>query len=259
MSELPPTRHDPIGERHFKPLEIADRVSDIFFYVAAVLSFAALLVEKTEHPILYDLVQIAFVLVVLTVFFSGIAIKLYWRPSAEDRRRAELISNASQVALTAEKTEGYYNNAEIDPIRRLGVIVMENSHFSKAIALKMLFWERTRIAAYVVLFLIAVLYRKTDLAIASTAAQAVFSEQLLSRWLRLEWFRIRCESVFNQAYALFQSSPSKKILLAKVIELFGLYETGKANAGISLSSKIFFANNETLSREWEQIKAALKL
>ncbi|WP_159006259.1 hypothetical protein [Bradyrhizobium sp. S69] len=259
MSDAPPTRHDPIGERHFRPLEIADRVSDISFYVAALLSFAALLIEKAEHPSLYDLVQIGFVFAVLTVFFSGIAIKLYWRPSAEDGRRAELISNASNVALTVEKTEGYYNNAETDPIRRLGVIIMENSHFSKAIALKMLHWERVRIGAYVVLFLAAVLYRKTDLAIASTAAQAVFSEQLLSRWLRLEWFRMRCQSVYSQAYALFQSSPSKRVLFAKVIELFGLYETGKANAGIALSSKLFFENNDALSREWDQIKSALKL
>lgn len=259
MSDAPPVRRDPIGERHFKPLEIADRVSDISFYVAAALSFAALLVERIEHPIVYDLVQISFVFAVLAVFFSGIAIKLYWRPAAEDRRRAELISNASSVALTVERTEGYYNNEQTDPIRRLGVIIMENSHFSKAIALKMLRWERTRIAAYVVLFLAAVLYRKTDLAIASTAAQAVFSEQLLSRWLRLEWFRMRCESVYNQAYALFQSSPSKKVMLAKALELFGLYEAGKANAGIALSSKIFFANNEALSREWDQIKVALKL
>jgi hypothetical protein len=45
----PPTRHDPIGERHFRPLEIADRVSDISFYVAALLSFAALLIEKAEQ------------------------------------------------------------------------------------------------------------------------------------------------------------------------------------------------------------------
>jgi hypothetical protein len=259
MSYEPPTRSDPIGERHFKPLEIADRLSDICFYVAALLSFAALMVEKAEHPVIYDFVQIAFVLAVLTVFLSGIAIKLYWRPSAEDRRRAELISNASQVALTVERTEGYYNNPETDPVRRLGVIIMENSFFSKAIALKMLPSERVRVCAYVILFLIAVLYRKTDLAIAATAAQAVFSEQLLSRWLRLEWFRMRCESVYNQAYALFQSSPTKKVLFAKVIELFGLYETGKANAGISLSSKIFFANNDVLSREWEQIKMALKL
>jgi hypothetical protein len=64
---------------------------------------------------------------------------------------------------------GHYNNTETDPVRRLGVIVMENSCFSKAIALKMLPWERVRICAYVILFLIVVFYRKTDLAIESTA------------------------------------------------------------------------------------------
>lgn len=259
MTDAAATRRDPVGDKHFKPLEIADRISDVSFYVAAVLSFAALLVEKADHPVLYDFVQIAFVLAVVVVFVSGLVIKLYWRPNAEDRRRAELISNASGVSLTVDRTEGYYNNDESDPVRRLGVILMENSHFSKSIALKMLFRERLQVGAYVVLFFIAVLCRQTDLAIIATSAQAVFSEQLLSRWLRLEWFRMRCDAVYDRAYSLFQSGASKKVLFAKVIELFGLYETGKANAGISLSSKIFSANNDALSREWDQIKATLKL
>jgi Na+/proline symporter len=206
MSNIAPIRRDPIGDKYFKPLEIAERCLNISFYVAAVLSFAALLVERVEHPALYDFVQIAFVLIVLFVFVSGIAIRLYWRPNAEDKRRAELITSASHVALTVERTEGYYNNDETDPTRRLGVMLLENSYFSKSVALKMLSRERSKIVAYLVLFLVAVLCRKTDLAFAATAAQAIFSEQLLSRWLRLEWLHVRFENIFRQLYVLFQWS-----------------------------------------------------
>src|ERR1700693_5635430 len=71
MNEVAPVRRDPIGDKYFRPLEIAARLSDISFYGAAVLSFAALLVEKTGHPALYEFVQIAFVLAVLFVFVSG--------------------------------------------------------------------------------------------------------------------------------------------------------------------------------------------
>jgi hypothetical protein len=204
-------------------------------------------------------VQIAFVLTVLFVFVSGIAIRLYWRPNAEDKRRAELITSASHVALTVERTEGYYNNDETDPTRRLGAMLLENSHFSKSVALKMLSRERFKIVAYLALFLVAVLYRRTDLAFAATAAQAIFSEQLLSRWLRLEWLHVRFDNVYRQLYGLFQSRSVKTVLYARVLELFALYETSKSNAGIALSSKIFFERNEALSTEWEKIKAALKL
>jgi hypothetical protein len=58
---------------------------------------------------------------------------------------------------------------------------------------------------------------------------------------------------------LFQGRPSKRVLFAKVLELFALYETGKASAGVSLSSRVFFANNEALSAEWKAIKVALQL
>ena len=86
MTNPPPTRSDPIGEKYFKPLKIAECCSDASFYIAAALSFAALLVEKAQHPELYELVQIAFVLAVLSVFVTGLAIRLYWRPNAEDSR-----------------------------------------------------------------------------------------------------------------------------------------------------------------------------
>jgi hypothetical protein len=257
MSTPGPARSDPIGERHYKPLQIADCVSELSFYVAAALSFVALLVDRADDPSAYDLVQIGFLLSVLTTFFTGVAIRLYWRPNAEDKRRGELISNATNVPLSVDRTEGYYNNEALDPMRRLGLIIMENSLFSKSISLKMLFWVRILVGVYVVFFIIALLYRKTDLALLAVAAQAIFSEQLLSRWLRLEWFRKRCESVFEQTYSLFQQSPSKKIFFAKTLELYGLYETGKANAGVALSSKIFDANNQALSAEWEKIKATL--
>ena len=254
-----PPRRDPISDRHFKPLETADSVSDLSFYVAAALSFAALLIDNTDSPVLYALVQSLFFLAVLAGFVVGIATKLYWRPIAEDQRRADLISNATSIAVTVLRTEGYYNNEEVDPLRRLGLIIMENSYFTRAIVLKMLYRERIFVGGYIALFLIALLYRKTDLALLAVAAQALFSEQVLSRWLRLEWLSARSEKVFEQTYLVFQRPPSTEVLFAKILEIYGLYETSKANAGISLSSRIFYSNNSHLSAEWEAIKATLKL
>jgi hypothetical protein len=259
MSDPSEGRRDPIGDRYFKPLELAEKCSGVLFYIAAILSIVALLVEKPTHPALYDVVQIGFVLAVAGVFVLGVVIRLYWRPKAEDKRLAELISNASNVPLTVEQTEKYYNNDQLDPTKRLGVITLENSHFSKAIALEMLTGERIKVAVYVICFLIAVLYRRTDLAITSTVAQAIFSEQILSHWIRLEWLRTRFESTYRQLHVLLQSKPSKPVLYARVLELFAYYETGKANAGIMLSSKIFHQRNAELSAEWERIKTTLKL
>lgn len=252
-------RHDPIRDRYFTSVKAADSASGWLFYVAAALSFAALLVKKTEMPVVYDLVQSAFVLVVIAVFVIGLVIRLYLTPRAEEMRRKDLFSKAFRIPLTHEQTTGYYNNDQSNPIRFLGVAYMENSFFSKAVLLKMARHERIKVSIYIVCFLGAVLNRNTDLAFAATAAAAIFSEQMFSRWFRLEWLRSRCEGTYNDLYALLQSSPNSIILQAKVFEAATSYETSKANAGITFSEKIFLKLNPTLSAEWEQVKQILKL
>jgi hypothetical protein len=67
-------------------------------------------------------------------------------------------------------------------------------------------------------------------------AQIVFSEQVASRWLRLEWLRRECERTFDDVYRQFQT---KGQMEAFSIEALGRYEIAKATAAISLSSRIF--------------------
>jgi hypothetical protein len=78
---------DPIRKRYYAPIDVAELCSSWLFYLVAVLSIAALVVERAIHPRLYDFVQGAFVLGVLSVFFIGLGIRLYWVPRADDKRR----------------------------------------------------------------------------------------------------------------------------------------------------------------------------
>ena len=150
MTDSTTTTHDPIRARYFKPLEAAEWWSDKLFYLGACLSFLALLVDQSAVPRLSAAIQIAFAVSVLAVFVLGVGIRLYWTPRAEDQRRLDLISNAFNIPLTHEQTTGYYNNDETDPVRRLGVAVMENSHFSTGVTLEMALHERLRAGVYTV-------------------------------------------------------------------------------------------------------------
>jgi hypothetical protein len=252
-----PQRNDPIRGKYFKPLERADTVGDWLFVGAAVVSIIAVLIDKGDFPRAYNLIQGAFVVLVLGLFVAGQICRLYFAPRAEDKRREEFLSNALNVNLTHERTIGYYNNCETDPTRKVGLNILENTHFTKAIALEMVKRARLVSGSYFAIWLVLLLNRDTDLGLISAAAQAVFGEQIISRWLRLEWLRIRSEKIFRELHRAFLSNPAPHILGAQILEAFSTYEATKSGASIVLSTSIFDRLNPSLTQEWEDIKASL--
>ncbi|MBL8267740.1 hypothetical protein [Steroidobacter sp.] len=253
------SRSDPIRTRYYDAVELADKISDALFYASAVLSIASLLVEKQAHPQAYDLILIFFAVAVAALFTIGLVSRLYFTPRAEDKRRQDFFTSACGVSLTHERTDGYYNNDFTEPIKRMAAQVLENSHFSKAIALRMARVERIKVIVYAIIWLICVLNRQTDLGIVVAASQAVFSEQVVSKWLRLEWLRTRFEKTYDDVYRLFQSKPVASKFCAMTLESLGMYETAKANGAITLSSKVFHQLNSELSVEWDRIRGELDL
>lgn len=251
------SKSDPIRDNYYAAVECADKASDVLFYLSAVLSIVSLFVEKVENPIAYSVILTGFAVSVVAMFVIGLVSRLYWTARAEDRRRQDFFASACAVSLSHQKTDGYYNNDFTKPIERMAAQVLENSHFSKAIALRMARTERIKMVVYGCVWLICVFNRSADLGLVVAASQAVFSEQILSKWLRLEWLRIRFEKTYDEVYRMFRAKPSIQTFNAMTLESIGMYETAKATAAITLSSNLFFKLNDELSVEWEQIKTDL--
>ena len=253
------SRSDPIRKSHYDAVSTADTVSDWLFYIAVVLSLVFPFVEKATHPVAFDWMQYSFALAVVLLFGIGLASRLYWVPRAEDMRRQDFFSNAMGVNLTHQRTDGYYNNDLRDPSRRMAAQVLENSHFSKSIILRMLRVERTKTFVYLASWLLCVIYRGADLGWIVAATQAVFGEQILSKWWRMEWLRMRCEDIFGKVFSLFQAGADPLHFSARAMDAVTAYESAKANAGVVLSSKVFNELNDELSTEWDSIKATLHI
>jgi hypothetical protein len=196
---------------------------------------------------------------VIVGFIINMTNRLYFFPRAEDARRKEFLSNAFDFDLLHERTHGYYNNDEKDPIRRIGVLTLENLFFSKAILHKMAPSIRAKAFAYFLAWIAAALWRDLPQDWVLAAAQVIFSEEIISRWLRLEWARNRAENIYSFTHRLYQMNPQQDKLAAYAIAAFADYESGKTLAGILLSSKIFTKYNKTLSAEWEIVKSGLPL
>jgi hypothetical protein len=255
------TRSDPVGTEFYLPLRRAELWSDISFVAAAVLSLVALQIDKANSPRIYDAAQSLFALSVISVFIAGIAIRLYLSTRAHTKRAADFVSNAFDIALIPRTSSEYYNNAETEPFRRMAASLLENAFFSKCILQQMLHHERLRIVIYGVLWLLALLNRATDLALITAVAQVIFSEQIISKWLRMEWLRARAERVYDDVYSLIQSyqKSGAKEFKARVIECLLRYETGKAQAGISISTRLFNKMNSSLSAQWSEMADRLRV
>lgn len=252
------SRSDPIRENYFDAVETFEKISDRLFYLSAALSFVSLFTDKSK-PLLYDGVLIAFATSVLALFVVGLFLRLYLTPRAEDSRRHDFFSSACGVNLAHQPSDGYYNNNFSDPIKRLAAQVFENSHFSKAIAHRMAIRERIKVGVYALVWIACLINRRTDVGLIVAASQAVFSEQVASKFVRLEWLRMRFERTYETMYHLFQSNPSKAPFTAIALDTMSMYESAKANAAITLDSEIFDKMNSDLSVQWEQIKTALRM
>lgn len=252
MSEL-----DTVGGKFYKPLERVNIVGNWLFWIVAMISFVVLHVDSTACPTRSEYLQVAFLIFAMAYFLQGQIQRLYFFPRAEDARRQELLSNSFGIALTHEETVGYYNNSYSDPIKRLAASSMESAFFTHAIVRKMLMIRRTVTIGYIVAYLVALSSRSTEIGVLTVAAQVLFSEQMISQWLRMEWLRARSEQVFDKYNRLFAWSDTswKPVGQAQAIEYFAYYETTKSTAAVLLSSRIFHRYNSSLTEDWERIRA----
>jgi hypothetical protein len=250
---------DTVGDNYYKPLELAESIGGGLFWIVSVLSIGTLFVDKSAYPALFASLQIAFLVLALLFFVQGQAQKLYFFPRAEDKRRQELLSNSYGVSLTSEETVGYYNNEQTNPLKRLAASIMESAFFTREIARKMLVGQRTKTLGYLVVYLIVISVRSTNLELLTVAAQVLFSEDIISRWLRMEWLRVRSEQVYQNLHSLFSSKqPFSRVgTQSQAIDLFSFYETTKSTAAILLSSRIFHKHNARLTQEWDQARTRL--
>jgi hypothetical protein len=108
---------DTVGYKFYRPLRWVEAAGGWLFWIVAILSFAAIYIDKVAYPDHYQYVQVAFLVFAFLYFVQGQAQRLYFFPRAEDARHKELLSDSFGAALTHEKTIGYYNNSHVDPIK----------------------------------------------------------------------------------------------------------------------------------------------
>lgn len=213
-------------EKHYLPIEKIESATSSLFFVNIILSLLLLLLPKDLISGLYEILQIIYVLCVVSFSLLSLWNKHYLTPRAEEKRRKQLLSDSFGITLSIDKTQSYYNNDVRDPILRLGANVMENSFFSKEISARMLKRRRMVTVTYFIFWLMLLLNRSGSLHLIILITQIVFSGEVLYKWIRLEALQVSFERVFENLYQLFLHRPEKDSpsQIASILAEFSSYE-----------------------------------
>lgn len=253
-----PDRVDQL-ENYYSPIENCEKWARRFFWACAVLSLGVPYSDKIPFDWLQQIPAIMFILAVLIHATLSNYSGFFLIPIAETLRRKQLLSNAFDVPLIHETTQGYYNNEFTPSIARLGACILENSFFGKNVCHEMAKKERIKVFLYFLLWVAAISYRSTDLNLVLTLTQVLFSGNILFHWVKLEILRSQNEKIYEQLYSHFLNrvSPNQNPGIAGILHSFASYESAKASAAIKQPSKIFHRLNPRLSEEWDEIRDQL--
>ncbi len=246
-------------EKYYTPIERCDNWAWGLFFISAILSVAIPYSNVIQIAWIQNSISILFILSVVTHSILSHFNSFYLIPKAESHRRKQLLSNSFAVPLTPERTELYYNNEVSPSVTKLAANVMENSFFAKNICNEMAKKERIKSLIYLIIYLFSILNRRTDLDLILILTQVLFSGDIIFRWIKIEFLRFRNESIYSSLYSLFlhKASAEANRTVAGMLDAFASYESAKASASIKQSSKIFRKLNDSLTREWDNIKDEL--
>ena len=218
-----------------------------------ILIFSILNIFYDMEWIIYLLIFLNLIYVIIS-FFDDIVVK----NRAESERRKTLISNAFSINLTSNKTEGYYNNDLIPSIKKLGVDSFESMLYTKKNLSMMLLQEGLKtLIIFIVWIIIITKFNNKELLYNLT--QTFFSIEILFKFIKTIYYYYMVSSLYDKFYNLFITRKyNEKEDQALVLNYVMDYECLKVYCHILLSNKNFNKINDSLSKEWENIKKDIK-
>lgn len=240
--------------KNYACIERTEQISKWIYWFGAVLSIILLLGNSQfSKNVYFELTQNVFLASIIILFILNLILRFYMVPRAEESRIKDFLSSAYGVNLISVPTSGYYNNNATQPIHRLALQLLENTFFTKRIIAEELIPIRWQIGLYVFALLIVFVSTKINCEWKLIVCGIFFGEEVLSKYIRMEWLRIRADHIYEDMHRIFCNEPNNVMLEIQVLEKFSIYERIKSMLAVTLSSRYFNKLNDGLSREWTDI------
>lgn len=230
------------------------------FWSILIFSFVPFISEHfsiTEFII--DTINVLNIVGIGTFFLIEIIIDYILLPQADGRRRDDFIDNAFGSKFSPKNSIGYYDNDEVGKgLFKASVNLFENCFFTFSLS-KIVTISRI-VAPAIILISMSFLsyFGFKEVPFALSILQALFSANILGSLIKHLVFINRLSAIQDSWVSLFQHENFKNETYkyqASIYRYWLQYETllSKINAGIP--NKIFEKNNESLTKEWEELKA----
>ena len=245
-------RKDEIQELYDKCDNIAKFAKKIFV-INIILSAVLLCDFKCRGIVIIGSLILNIVYVVLNNINE-----LYFSNIAENERRKSLLKESFNVNTTIRETENYYNNDEKPSVIRLGMNCYESIFFTKKIVDKMMPSQILKMSIIIIIYIVLMI-KLENMDVLLIITQTLFSAEVFFSFLKLCYYKFQLDKICGEFENIFfKMDINNKNIDVLILDTTMDYECLKSYCKISISSKIFFNNNEKWSQDWENLREKIQ-
>lgn len=245
----------------FEQAEKWDRRNKICRRLIAALSIAAIGIDFFKCELIEAKNGIIIIIFLVTLF----NIHCKWNfdkyfKFAEETRRCGFLDNAFNTKLTDIESDGYYDTKDVKlGFRRFLANLHENCLYSNRISDQMLKNSEKKFLCAVAVICIVGISNFLEMQIAVAIVDLIIAMEIFEDYKNLKSFKEETDDVLKECrnlwtiYAERYNNPDNKTM-ALIMKAYSKYEAILANKTIMLDSGIFNEMNDTLKKDWEDIK-----
>lgn len=250
MNNIVPFRND------FKIAKKFDRLNNCFLFLSTLLLIVGFTFKMFlgKDEIIVSIIETINALLILIIFFLGLLIDHYYR-NAENLRRIDLIDNSFGTKLSERKSINYYTNDNNSfGLRKIGINNFESAFFTYRILKETINIERVKVGIIAIVFTIFAICGYDKVLILILQLSIPFS--LILRLYKTEVLYCGSKLVCDNYRSIFDKTTdlSEIKFHAELIKNLLAYESTLAWSNILLDDKTYKRMNETLSKEWDELK-----
>ncbi len=242
---------------NFKKAKMLDALNNKLMYFSTALLIIGSVLKSIPavNLAVSSWIEILNAVLIVAIFVLGLIVDYIYR-NAETLRRIDLVDNSFGTRLSEKKSKDYYTNDENDfGFKKIGVNNFESAFFTYSILKESINKERFKSGIISFLFFIFAIcgYEKILILI----LQLTIPFALISRLYKTEVLyccsKLVCDnyrSIFDKAKELSETK-----FHAEIVKNLLVYESNLAWSCILLDDATYHRMNETLSLEWNNIKA----